>query len=214
MSTDRERSQSFWDRHYTRHPDTWSGAPNAVLVDETDDLRPGSTLDLGRGEGGDAIWLAQRGWRVAAVDVSSVVLSRAAGHARSAGVADGIVWKRHDLDATFPVGSFDLVTAHYLHSLDQVQHDGMLNQAVQSVARGGALLLVGHTSVAPWSWDQHATFPGARERSSTDWNWPPPCGGSRPAKTVRGVRAVPMARPPWFSTASSVPGEQAEPLEH
>lgn len=163
MSADPESSESFWDAHYTRHPDVGSGAPNAVLVDETDDLRPGSALDLGCGEGGDAIWLAQRGWRVTAVDVSSVALTRAAGHARSAGVADRIVWERHDLDATFPVGWFDLVTAHYLHSPHQVQHDGMLNQAVQAVASGGTLLLVGHASVAPWSWDQHATFPGARE---------------------------------------------------
>lgn len=161
MTHEHEGSGSFWDAHYTRHPDVWSGAPNAVLVQETGDLAPGAALDLGCGEGGDAIWLAQRGWAVTAVDVSAVALERAAAHARRAGVDDRITWARHDLDDTFPSGAFDLVSAHYLHSPEHAQSNRLLERAVAAVASRGTLLLVGHASVAPWSWDQHARLPGA-----------------------------------------------------
>jgi SAM-dependent methyltransferase len=160
---DHDDSQSFWDAHYTRHPDVWSGDPNPVLVDELADRSPGTALDLGCGEGSDAIWLAGRGWRVTAVDVSAVALTRAAERAEAAGVADRITWDRHDLDETFPVGSFDLVTAHYLHSPQHRQPRRLLDHAVRAVADGGTLLLVGHASVAPWSWDPHAPLPSARE---------------------------------------------------
>ena len=156
-------ARGFWDAHYARHPDVWSGAPNAVLVDEIRHLRPGAALDLGCGEGADAIWLAQRGWHVTAVDVSPVALERAAQHARTAGVTDGITFAHRDLDGTFPAGSFDLVAAHYLHSPERQLHGQMLERSVGAVASGGTLLLVGHASVAPWSWDQHARLPTARE---------------------------------------------------
>lgn len=163
MTVDRDGSRSFWDAHYTRHPDVWSGAPNTVLVDETRDQAPGAALDLGCGEGADAIWLAQRGWHVTAVDVSPVALERAAQHSRAADLVDRITFAHHDLDQTFPDGSFDLVSAHYLHSPELLLHRRMLERAIGAVAPGGTLLLVGHASLAPWSWDQHARLPTARE---------------------------------------------------
>lgn len=156
-----DESGAFWDAHYTRHPDVWSGAPNAVLAQEIGDLTPGAALDLGCGEGGDAIWLAQRGWTVTAVDVSAVALERAATHAHRAGVGDRITWDRHDLDETFPSGYYDLVSAHYLHSPEHAQSSRLLGRAVAAVALHGTLLLVGHATVAPWFWDQHARLPGA-----------------------------------------------------
>lgn len=163
MSSQRGESQGFWDAHYTGHHDVWGGTPNAVLVDEAGDLRPGRALDLGCGEGADAIWLARRGWQVTAVDVSPVALARAADHGRAAGVAGRITWAQHDLDEAFPAGSYDLVTAHYLHSPHQRQHQRVLEHAVRAVAACGTLLLVGHASVAPWSWDQDARFPTAAD---------------------------------------------------
>ena len=153
----------FWDAHYQRHAHIWTGAPNAVLVTETTDLRPRLALELGCGEGADAVWLAQRGWRVVAVDVSTVALSRAASHAAAAGVADRIVWEQHDLDRSFPAGSFDLVTAHYLHAAGSERRAVALRRAAGAVSSGGCLLVVGHASVAPWSWDRHADLPTARQ---------------------------------------------------
>ncbi|MDX6349032.1 MAG: hypothetical protein QOF84_3822, partial [Streptomyces sp.] len=96
------RAEAYWDDRYAQNQRMWSGAPNAALVREVSDLAPGTALDLGCGEGGDAIWLARRGWRVTATDISGIALDRAAGHAAAAGVADRIDWQRHDLAESFP----------------------------------------------------------------------------------------------------------------
>ncbi|KOG87623.1 SAM-dependent methyltransferase, partial [Streptomyces varsoviensis] len=63
-----------WDDMYRSRDQVFSGNPNPVLVAEAAGLRPGQALDVGCGEGADAVWLARRGWRVTAVDVSEVAL--------------------------------------------------------------------------------------------------------------------------------------------
>ncbi len=74
------QAERFWEGHYQAHERLWSGGANPVLVDVAGSLLPGTALDLGCGEGGDAIWLAGRGWRVTAVDMSATALSRASTH--------------------------------------------------------------------------------------------------------------------------------------
>jgi len=94
-------SQEFWEQRYRSSPSVWSGHPNTHLVSEAADLAPGNALDVGTGEGADAVWLAERGWRVTATDISTVALDRGAGHAREAGdaVAARIDWLQADLTA-------------------------------------------------------------------------------------------------------------------
>ncbi|MFC7713473.1 SAM-dependent methyltransferase [Nonomuraea recticatena] len=133
----------------------WSGDPNAALVREAADLEPGTALDLGCGEGGDAVWLASRGWRVTATDISRVALERAAAHAKQAGVADRIDWQQHDLGASFPEGSFDLVSAHFLHSPGDMPREKILRFAAGAVAPGGVLLIVGHAGFPSWEPEPH-----------------------------------------------------------
>jgi methylase of polypeptide subunit release factors len=87
-------AERFWEDRYRRRERVWSGRTNAVLVDVAGSLQPGTALDLGCGEGGDAIWLAQQGWRVRAVDVSATALDRAAAEAATAGVVDRIDFHR------------------------------------------------------------------------------------------------------------------------
>jgi SAM-dependent methyltransferase len=158
-------AERFWEGHYRGHGRVWSGRANPVLVDVVEQLRPGTALDLGCGEGGDAVWLARQGWRVTAVDVSVTALDRASAHAYKAGVADRIDFQRHDLARTFPVGAFDLVSAQYLHSPVEFPRDRVLRAAASAVEPGGLLLIVGHGSVRPWSWnhDPHTCFPTPEE---------------------------------------------------
>src|ERR1700751_5073476 len=77
-----------WDARYReRDGAMWSGRPNGRLVAEVADLIPGRALAVGCGEGADAIWLAQQGWTVTAIDVSDVALRRARDAADLAGTS-------------------------------------------------------------------------------------------------------------------------------
>jgi len=98
-------------------------------VAEAAGLPPGRALDLGCGQGGDAIWLAQRGWTVTGVDVSATALAVAAEQAAAAGVADAITWERADVGGSLPDGPFDLVTSSYLHSPVEIPWGAILRAA-------------------------------------------------------------------------------------
>ncbi|MEU9294461.1 class I SAM-dependent methyltransferase [Streptomyces sp. NPDC048266] len=134
-----------WDNRYADRQQLWSGRPNGALVAEVAGLTPGRVLDVGCGEGADAVWLARGGWDVTALEVSGVALERAAGHARDAGV--GIRWVHATLtEAALPPASYDLVSAQYpvlLRTPDRVAERALLS----AVAVGGVLLLVHHAGM-------------------------------------------------------------------
>jgi 2-polyprenyl-3-methyl-5-hydroxy-6-metoxy-1,4-benzoquinol methylase len=133
-----------WDERYSGTETVWSGRPNPQLVAEVAALTPGSALDVGCGEGGDVIWLAQQGWTVTGADFSANGLARAAGHAKAAGVGDRCDWWQVDARSFAPDGrQFDLVTSHFLHPPDAGMVD-VARRLAGAVAPGGHLLLVGH----------------------------------------------------------------------
>ncbi|WP_280493387.1 class I SAM-dependent methyltransferase [Nocardia asiatica] len=142
----------YWESFYRERDQVWSGKPNFLLVREIEAVTPGTALDLGCAEGADAIWLAERGWRVTAVDVSETALARARANAARRELPSEIDWQRHDLDHTFPSGRFDLVTAQYLHSPLAVdgERTRILRRAAEAVAPGGLLLIVGHAEWPSW----------------------------------------------------------------
>ena len=142
--------QEFWDDRYQEKPQIWSGKVNPVLASEVDGQAPGRALDLGCGEGGDALWLAARGWTVTAVDVSEVALARGAAAAVDAGL-EGIDWQHHDFGVSFPVGSFDLVSAQFLQSPVELDRIDALRRGAERVAVGGSLLSVSHAAAPPWA---------------------------------------------------------------
>ena len=135
-------SEPFWEDFYGSGKSRWSGRPNASLVDEVAGLEPGTALDLGCGEGADAIWLAARGWTVTGADISETALRVARRHAAEAGV--DVTWERRDLAESMPGGTFDLVTASFLHSPVELPRERILRAAADRVAPGGTLLVIGH----------------------------------------------------------------------
>ena len=137
--------QAEWDRRYADRDQLWSGRPNGALVAEIAGLTPGRALDVGCGEGADALWLARNGWDVTALEVSGVALKRASGHARDAGLA--ICWVHAGLaEAALQPESFDLVSAQYpalLRTPDAAAERALL----AAVAPGGVLLVVHHAGM-------------------------------------------------------------------
>ena len=143
-----------WDETYLGRPRMWSGQPNPQLIAEAAHLAPGTALDLGCGEGADAIWLAGRGWMVTALDVSAVALERATAHAQENGQGANIEWVQQDLATWVPAQLFDLVTAQFLHSTVMPWQQA-LQLAAAAVRTGGTLLVVGHPPDGLPPWGQH-----------------------------------------------------------
>jgi len=135
--------REHWNRRYAagdRIPSASSASP--FLVGEVADLPPGRALDMACGTGRNAVWLAERGWRVTAVDFSDVAVEMARALAASRGVdvewlcADVVTW-------TPPLRAFDLVCALYLQ-LPADERRMALAHAANAVRPGGTLLVVGH----------------------------------------------------------------------
>ncbi|MFE5126109.1 SAM-dependent methyltransferase [Streptomyces sp. NPDC056669] len=146
-------AEQFWERHYgTRR--AWDAHVNPLLAETAAPLRPGAALDLGCGPGGDTIWLAQQGWHVTAVDISTTAVERVRERARELGVADRVVTEQHDLASSFPAGQFDLISAQYFHTPFAFPRGRVLSTAAHALRPDGLLLIVDHGSTAPWSWNQ------------------------------------------------------------
>jgi len=166
--------KAFWDDLYRSQPTLWSGRPNQHLVAEITDLDPGRALDIGAGEGADAICLAAHGWNVTAVDISSVALERAARRALEAGadVNEHILWLERDLMVWEPPHThFDLVSAQFFHLPSEDWRD-LLARFVPSVAPAGTLLVVGHCRLSHAHMPENSLFTAeeiADQLGTSEW---------------------------------------------
>jgi SAM-dependent methyltransferase len=134
--------QAAWDQRYSGPDLVWGAGPNRFVAEELAALTPGRAIDLGTGEGRNAIWLAERGWRVTAVDFSAAGLARAARLAAERGVS--VDWVQADLLDYQPApGGYDLVLIAYLQ-LPSASLARVFRAAAAAVAPGGTLLVIGH----------------------------------------------------------------------
>ncbi len=156
-------AQRFWEERYRSVEKAWSGRVNARLTEVAADLPAGRALDLGCGEGADALWLAERGWQVLAVDVSDTAIGRASDAASVRNLASRIDFQRHNLNESFPQGMFDLISAQYFHSPARLDREDVLRQAADRVNPGGVLLIVDHGAVPPWAQHHDHSFLGIEE---------------------------------------------------
>ncbi|WP_018831237.1 SAM-dependent methyltransferase [Salinispora tropica] len=134
----------YWDQRYSETGQVWSGEPNPVLVAEVAPLAPGTALEVGCGEGADAIWLAGQGWQVTGVDFSAQALSRAAERV-PASLAERLRWQRADIRDWQPDDGprYDLVSTSFLHFSGALRRRVFATLATR-VAPDGHLLIVGH----------------------------------------------------------------------
>ena len=134
-----------WNGRYRQSDLVWSAGPNEFVVEHTAGLSPGRALDVACGEGRNALWLAEQGWAVVATDFSEVAIEKARRIAEHRGVsidlrvADAVSGEGLPPDA----GPFDLVVVAYLQLPDE-QLGSALDRAVEVLAPGGTILVVGH----------------------------------------------------------------------
>ncbi|WP_026926511.1 class I SAM-dependent methyltransferase [Granulicoccus phenolivorans] len=147
----------FWEARYAESDRIWSGRVNPVLADLADELTPGTALDLGCGEGGDAVWLAQRGWQVTGIDLSGTAVARGLAAATRLGI-DPRQIRLHsaDLSTWTTEERFDLVTMFFLQSPVEFPREEVLHRAGTFVAPGGHLLIVAHAAAPPWMGAEHS----------------------------------------------------------
>ncbi|TQN28273.1 methyltransferase family protein [Haloactinospora alba] len=134
--------QEDWDERYRSSELVWGAEPNQFVVEMATELSPGRALDLAAGEGRNAAWLAERGWRVTATEFSSVAIDR--GKRLAAAREVDVDWVYADAREYAPEpGAFDLVLLAYLH-LPPEEWDRVLRGAVRALAPDGRLISVGH----------------------------------------------------------------------
>jgi SAM-dependent methyltransferase len=131
-----------WDKRYEEREFVWSIDPNRFVESELGVMAPGRALDLASGEGRNALWLAEQGWRVTAVDFSAVGMDKARKRAEAQGL--DIDWVLEDVLSFEPIPEgYDLVLWSYLH-LPEGERRRVLAKAREAVVPGGTFLFVAH----------------------------------------------------------------------
>lgn len=165
-----------WDERYLAQDLVWTKGPNRFVEEYAGRLEPGRALDLAAGEGRNAIWLAQHGWQVDAVDYSGVAIERAGRLATEAGVGDRIATQVADIITSRFESVYDLVLLSYLQLPADQMHTALL-VAVHAAKPGGQVLVVGH----------------ARKNLSEGWGGPQdPAVLYDPPQLVRDAEGLPV----------------------
>lgn len=170
-----------WDHRYGGEQ-MWSGNPNGTLVAEATGLAPGRALDVGAGEGGDAIWLAEQGWTVTANDISARALERLAAEADRRGLRVRTLCADANTRGVFGDETYDLVSAQYA-SIPRTGDGRGLANLLGAVAPGGTIVVVSHdldpmrapvdtsTTSRPWDPDAYVRVTDVAEAIADDPDW-------------------------------------------
>jgi SAM-dependent methyltransferase len=137
-----------WDERYAAQELIWSATPNRFVEAELADLPPGRAVDLAAGEGRNALWLADRGWHVTAVDFSLAGLDkgRALQERHEHGRDLHVDWVHADV-LTWDPGPvpYDLAVLAYLQ-LTAEDRRTSVRRAFGALRPGGTFFLVAHDS--------------------------------------------------------------------
>lgn len=143
---------AFWESHYGQSERVWSGKVNQVIENLVKPLTPGTSLDIGCGEGGDVLWLASHGWQATGLDISPTAISRARDDAKRHEIpADLAQFVASDLDQWDTDKTFDLVTLSFFQAPFEFPRADFLRKAASFVAPGGHLLILAHAARPSWA---------------------------------------------------------------
>lgn len=152
-----------WEQRYAGDERIWSGRVNATLAEVVGEFEPGTSIDLGCGEGGDVLWLAEHGWHARGLDISTTAVARARDEAAARGL-DHATFTAVDLDAWQPEPrTVDLVTASFFQSSVALDRLAILRRAATAVRPGGRLVIVSHAAPPSWAKDHPAPMVSVAE---------------------------------------------------
>ena len=156
----------YWEQRYSGSKRVWSGKVNATMASVVAELAPGTVIDLGCGEGGDVLWLAEQGWTALGLDISATAVGRARDEAAARGL-DGASFEAVDLDAWEPEpASADLVTASFFQSNVALDRTAILRRAMTALRPGGRLVTVSHAAPPSWAKDHPATMVSVQDEAA------------------------------------------------
>ena len=156
----------YWEQRYSGSERVWSGKVNATMASVVAELAPGTAIDLGCGEGGDVLWLAEQGWTALGLDISATAVGRARDEAAARGL-DSASFEAVDLDAWEPEpASVDLVTASFFQSNVALDRTAILRHAMTALRPGGHLVLVSHAAPPSWASDHPARMVDVQEEAA------------------------------------------------
>ena len=156
----------YWEQRYSGSERVWSGKVNATMASVVAELAPGTAIDLGCGEGGDVLWLAEQGWTALGLDISATAVGRARDEAAARGL-DGASFEAVDLDAWEPEpASVDLVTASFFQSNVALDRTAILRRAMTALRPGGRLVTVSHAAPPSWAKDHPATMVSVQDEAA------------------------------------------------
>lgn len=194
----REDLVAHWEERYASAEQVWSGKVNATLAGALDSLVGVTAVDIACGEGGDALWLASRGWHVTGLDLSATAIRRATERAEREGLSEATAFVAADALAWEPPAAVDLVYSSFLHSALPIDRLAILRKGATWVAPGGHLVILSHAAPPPWSQRLHERaheFHGAAEQVAAlelgdQWNVVTAEDVSRPVVAPDGTDAV------------------------
>lgn len=156
----------YWEQRYSGSERVWSGRVNATMASVVAELSPGTAIDLGCGEGGDVLWLAEQGWAALGLDISATAVGRARDEAAARGL-DGASFEAVDLDAWEPEpASVDLVTASFFQSNVALDRIAILRRAMTALRPGGRLVSVSHAAPPSWAKDHPAKMVSVQDEAA------------------------------------------------
>lgn len=153
-----------WDQRYRSGNAGGEDSPTILIVEVAARLAPGVAIDLACGTGRNALYLADRGWAVSAVDGSE----RAIELVRQRSAARGLTVDARVADLTapefiLPPNTFDLVLiAYYLYR-------DLFAKAKTAVRPGGVVVAITHTPEVGEEWSEKRTAPGELQEYFNDW---------------------------------------------
>ncbi|MGO2558561.1 class I SAM-dependent methyltransferase [Brachybacterium sp.] len=146
----------YWEQRYSGREPIWSGKVNETMASVVRDVTPGTSIDLGCGEGGDVLWLAEQRWQAHGLDISATAVDRA----RDAAAARGLetaTFTATDLSTWEPdPDSADLVTASFFQSTVALDRTAILRRAASALRPGGHLVVTSHAAPPSWAADHPA----------------------------------------------------------